>query len=324
MNVKAAARPARAAAKTPRTKAAVPAAEKVQKTEATNPEGEKPAKAAAPMEALKLVLKGGREVEIDVPAASGEKDYAIFVLGVRKSGSTLLNKIWTKSARRMSMPFVDIGGGLFKKDVRAGQWADDPGIASAFKPGYVYGGFRSAYLHFEQSPVYKSAKKVLLVRDPRDALVSQYFSTLKTHSLPPESSGPGGASDQLLRQREAAQGMSVDDYVLMNARSFRRTLQEYVPLLDDPELQVFRYEDIILDKGPWIHKMLKHTGLPAPKNFIEHLTNEFNVVPTVENPNQFVRKVTPGDHREKLKKPTIEALNLIFGDVAAHFGYKFR
>lgn len=273
---------------------------------------------------MKIVLASGREVELEVPAATSDKDYAIFILGVRKSGSTLLNRIWLKSARRMGMPFLDMAGGLFNKDVRAGQWANDPAIASVFQPGYVYGGFRTPYLHFSESPAFKSAKKILLVRDPRDALVSQYFSTLKTHALPAEGGAAGGASEQLLRQREAAKSMSIDDYVLLNARSFRRTLLEYVPLLDDPNLKLFKYEDVILEKALWIQKMLRHAELPAPAPFIERLVAEVDVVPSVENQNQFVRKVTPGDHKEKLKFSTIEALTLIFAESAAKFGYRFK
>jgi hypothetical protein len=277
-----------------------------------------------PPETVKLVLKGGRAVDLEIPGPNPDKDYAIFVLGVRKSGSTLLNKVWARSSKRLDLPFVDIGGGLFKKDIRAGQWADEPSIASVFRPGCVYGGFRSAYLHFKESPVYVGAKKVLLVRDPRDALVSQYFSTLKTHSMPTESTGPDGAAELLLRQREAAKNLPIDDFVLLNARSFRRTMQEYIPLLEDENLKVFRYEDIILDKGPWIQKMLRHTGLPVPKAFVERIAEEFNVIPTSENQENFIRKVTPGDHQDKLKKSTIEALNLIFADVASEFGYRLR
>jgi hypothetical protein len=273
---------------------------------------------------FKVKLKSGREVEFEVPVGNAELDHAIFVLGVRKSGSTVMNRIWMKAAKRLQVPFVDVGGTLFKQDIKASGWADDPAIAEIFRPGYVYGGFRSSYAHFSKSPVFMNAKKILLVRDPRDALVSQYFSTLKTHSLPQQNTGPGGAADQLLKQREAAKNMSIDDYVLMNARSFRNTLQEYAPLLEDPNLKVFHYEDVILEKGPWIHQMLKFAGLPAPKQFIERVAEEFNVVPSTENPNNFIRKVTPGDHAEKLRKSTIEALNLIFGELAQKFGYRLR
>ena len=59
-------------------------------------------------------------------------------------------------------------------------------------PGRVYGGFRSMPLVFAQSELYRRSRKILLVRDPRDALVSEYFSLAYSHGLP-EAEGDGGA-----------------------------------------------------------------------------------------------------------------------------------
>jgi len=276
------------------------------------------------MGSVSLALQCGATVEMDLPEPNPERADAIFVLGVRKSGSTLFNRLAMAMARRYQVPWVDIGGGFFARDLTAVQWVEDPAVATLFKPGYMYGGFRTSYGHFTASPVYREGRKVLLVRDPRDALVSQYFSALKTHSVPKPHQGSGGAAEQILRQREQAQGQTVDDYVLLNARSFRRTLEAYLPLLDDPGLRVFRYEQVILNKAPWIRDTLKAIGLPTHKGFIDKLLAEHDVRPEVEDTSNFVRKVTPGDHQDKLRPATIEALNLIFADVARPFGYRLR
>jgi hypothetical protein len=276
------------------------------------------------MSQIGLALQSGIEVQFDLPEPGVDRTEAVFVLGMRKSGSTLLNRLVIGIAKRYKLPWVDIGGGFFSHDVRANQWNDDPVVASLFKPGYLYGGFRGPYKHFQSSDVYKSGRKILLVRDPRDALVSQYFSTLKTHSLPKHAKTDGGAADQILRQREEAARLSIDDYVLLNARSFRRTLEGYAALLEDKELKVFRYEDVILNKEPWIRQILQSLGLPAHKPFIQRLVTEHDLVPAIEDANNFVRKVTPGDHTEKLRRPTIEALTMIFGDTMGPFGYRLR
>ena len=271
-----------------------------------------------------LHLACGRQVEFKLPDPNPEFQRAVFVLGVRKSGSTLFNRLAMGMARRYAVPFVDVGGGFFSRDLKATQWVSDPEVAKLFRPGAIYGGFRTSYDHFTSSEVYRGAAKILLVRDPRDALVSQYFSTLKTHSLPKLQQGGGGAAELLLKQRAEAATLSVDDYVLLNARAFLRTLQGYLPLLDDPSLTLFHYEDVVMKKEPWIHKMLDAMGLPRHKGFIQRMLDNHDIQPSTENTSEFVRKVTPGDHREKLRAPTIEALNLIFGDVGRRFGYKLR
>jgi hypothetical protein len=274
--------------------------------------------------AVSLTLACGRTATFEMPETLDPEREAIFVLGVRKSGSTLLNRLAIAFAKRYKLPFVDIGGGFFSQDLKVAQWVNDPVVAELFKPGYMYGGFRATYDHFLPSPAFQNARKILLVRDPRDALVSQYFSTIKTHSVPAATQGEGGAAAQLLKQRAEASTMTIDDYVIMNARAFKRTLEGYLPLLGDPKLKLFRYEDVIQDKGPWIRKMLDGMGLPKHKDFIERMVVAHDIRPKTEDSTQFIRKVTPGDHAEKLKPVTIEALTLIFQDIGHQFGYKLK
>ena len=153
-------------------------------------------------------LSSGQQVHFPAPGAGDAQHETVFVLGVRKSGSTLFNRLTASMAHRYGLPHVDIGGGFFSQDVKASQWIDDPRVGSLFRRGAMHGGFRVAYRHFQDSEIYREARKLLLVRDPRDALVSQYFSTRKTHSLPRNRQGAGGAAEQLLAQRQAAEELS--------------------------------------------------------------------------------------------------------------------
>ena len=273
---------------------------------------------------FKISLKCGRDADFEFPDLNPEIQRSVFVLGVRKSGSTLLNRLVIAIAKRYNFPFFDIGGGFFSRDLKASQWVDDPAVTGLIRPGYIYGGFRATYNLFPSNEIFNSSAKILLVRDPRDALVSQYFSTLKTHSLPKIQQGDGGAAEQILKQREEAAKMTVDDYVLTNARSFKRTLEGYLPILNDEKLKLYRYEDVVLDKEPWIKSMLKVMGLPIHKGFVEKLLASNDIKPAAENTSEFIRKVTPGDHKEKLRPATIEALNLIFEDVGRALGYRLR
>jgi hypothetical protein len=274
--------------------------------------------------ALTLSLQCGATVRMPLPEPPADDAPTVFVLGVRKSGSTLFNRLASTMARRYQRPALDVGGGFFAQDLKFADWAEDPAVAQVFQPGVIYLGFRAPYARFRELPVYPQARKLLLVRDPRDALVSEYFSTLRTHSVPVAARQAAGAAEQVLARRELARQQSVDDYVLLNARSFKRTLESYLPLLDDLGLSLFRYEEVVGDKGPWIRSLLQQMALPEHEPFIERLLRENDLQPPVEDPGHFVRRVTPGDHAEKLRPPTIEALNLIFADVMRPFGYRLR
>src|SRR5581483_992537 len=108
--------------------------------------------------------------------------------------------------------------------------------------GNVYGGFRNYPSGFEQNRFFREGKKVLLVRDPRDALVSEYFSSAYSHSLP-STGGEDGAKADLLNQRRQALATPIEESVLEHAKSMRRTVAEYLPLARDPNTLVLRYED---------------------------------------------------------------------------------
>ena len=126
------------------------------------------------MQTRQITLATGRSLAFEV-AATAQPD-AYFVLGIRKCGSSLLNSMLTDLGRLNGHPFVDVGGGFFAADVPEQDWRHDPAVLRALAGGTVYGGFRSMPLVFAQSPLYLRSRKILLVRDPRDALVSEYYS----------------------------------------------------------------------------------------------------------------------------------------------------
>jgi hypothetical protein len=160
------------------------------------------------------------------------------------------------------------------------------------------------------------------VRDPRDALVSEYFSTAYSHSLPKVQAEAGGVRTDFLAAREAARAASVESYVLAKADALNRTLLEYEDVARDPATRLFRYEDVILHKRDWVRAMEAHFGwAPASEAFLEKMMAWADVVPDAERPDQFVRKVLPGDHKDKLNAAAIGKLNDALAGSMRVFGY---
>ncbi|WP_376096981.1 hypothetical protein ACE7GA_05870 [Roseomonas sp. CCTCC AB2023176] len=235
---------------------------------------------------------------------------AYFLYGIRKSGSSIMNAMVTSLARMNDVHYVDVAGRLFEKGVGVGTWQKDPGLGDLIRGGNVYGGFRNAPLGIKDHPVARASRSVLLVRDPRDALVSEYFSNAYSHSIPPE----GEARDQMLQQRADALRASIAEYVLRMAPNFRNTLREYIPFLQHPHLRLYQYERAILDKRWFLRDLCDHYGWSVSDTQLGHILGWADVMPEEENPTQFVRKVRPGDHLDKLDPATIARLNEILGD----------
>jgi hypothetical protein len=245
-----------------------------------------------------------------------------FVLGVRKCGSTLLNKVCSLLARANSKPFVDVAGTFFRNDVNAGGWMNDPAVRKILRPGNVYGGFRNMPICLKDTAAFVNAGKLLMVRDPRDALVSEYFSNAFSHLIPNTDDGAVGASANLLAQREKALGSTIDGYVRGRAKLMRRTFLEYADIWSDPDILRLRYEEIIFDKPKLVGDIVSHFRWTCSDDMLSNIVEQVDIRVEVENPKSFVRRVTPGDHREKLSQQTIEFLNSELTDVLTHYGYE--
>lgn len=240
-----------------------------------------------------------------------------FVLGVRKSGSSILNSMVISVAKRHGIPFIDIAGSMFKAGMKVGDWQKDPELPTLVRGGNAYVGFRNAPLALKDSPAYISARKVLMVRDPRDALVSEYFSNAYSHSMP----AAGKGLETMKEVRQQALSTSVESYVLERAELMRRTMMEYAPLTQDPATKIFRYEDVILDKRRLLTTICDYFGWPVDDNHIAQVLKWADVVPDAERPTEFVRRVVPGDHRNKLSPAAIDKLNLLLEGPMRSFGY---
>ena len=82
--------------------------------------------------------------------------------------------------------------GLTRRDVHSNEMA-----ALLAKPGYAFGMFRELDVAFADLNIERS-KKFLLLRDPRDMVVSLFFAMAGAHRVP-ES---GTARDEILRIRK--------------------------------------------------------------------------------------------------------------------------
>lgn len=268
-----------------------------------------------------LTLANGAQPHFPVPKPHASHS-AGFVLGVRKCGSSIMNSMVMALARREGVGFLDIGGLFFKQNIAEADWCPDPALGGLLQSGVCHGGFRTYPAGLAAHPLYREGRKILLLRDPRDALVSEYFSVAYTHKLPKPGHGEG-VREALLAERAAARAQELADFVLARAPSMNATMLGYRACLQDSNVAVFFYEDVILQKRAWLLAICRHFGWAAPPaRALDHILSWADVVPAQEAPDKFIRRVLPGDHRAKLPRPVIHALNRTLEESMAVFGYR--
>jgi hypothetical protein len=198
----------------------------------------------------------------------------------------------------------------FNQGVATGQIAGDAEKLIS-EPGRIYLGFRH-YPQFEFR-IPPHSKTILLVRDPRDILVSLYFSVKHSHALKNES---------IVRSNFDANIMSIDEFVIEKAQSIFGIFQSYHANLVNGASKVYRYEDVVFGKISWLRNMIETLELPINKRVIKKIAKGHDVKPLKEDITKHVRSVIPGDHTRKLEAATIYQLNQIFSSILKTYNYK--
>jgi len=188
--------------------------------------------------------------------------------------------------------------------------------AHIFKPkGYVYTVF-GAMIGIKNLEEYKI---LLVVRDPRDVLVSGYFSKVFSHALPSSESDKRSDFEQ---RRQQAQNQTIDEYVLKSSEKLYSIYTDYMQHLLKKNTQVYvcRYEEMISDFETWLTGLLDYAELEITPELKQQFIAEHQAkTPQKEDPKQHLRKGKTGDYKTKLQTETIDNLNIKFKEILHYF-----
>lgn len=224
---------------------------------------------------------------------------AIVVHGLHKSGTMFLYQLFYRLARARKIQYYSSNHEQPNDHLITEQTDHDlclcPIRSYADEPACLNESFR--------------IRRIFHVRDPRDILVSQYYSYGWRHSEEGFESGRQ-------RQRTSIQSMEIDDYVLQQQAVIGPLKKRFADLIHRQPYElanVVRYEQMVLNFPEWLEQVVKPFEFKVPSlvkaRFAFRYRNEFQ---PDNNPNSHKRNVLPGDHRRRLKPETIERLNLIF------------
>ena len=268
------------------------------------------------MPLLSIERRGGEPISLEIPPPG--TGASCFLIGLPKAGSTLLNRIMRPLTERGGLVFFSLQNALNAAGVATASVEVPP--EAVFQPeGYAYGGFRGVDV-LSSVPAFARGRTIFLIRDPRDMLSSLYFSEAISHR-PPGTAQSKEAAEQFEARRSAALAETIDAFARRRAAGVLATYRNAVQRLEGVEHRLYRYEDVIHAKLDWVQDMIAYLGLKVPRPVVEAVVARNDVTPESEDPTQHIRRVSPGDYREKFDADTIAWLNAQFAEQLARFGY---
>jgi hypothetical protein len=261
---------------------------------------------------------GAETVTIALPEPGDPGMPSAFVIGLPKAGSTLLHSMMQSIGECSGLSYFSLATEARRRGVHPQQIP--PATDTLYVPyGYLYGGFRGLPPK-TTIPQWASGRTILLVRDPRDMVVSLYFSQAYSHT-PPGSAGQGKLRAEFYKKRERAISSSIDEFALENAKLISHIFDLVRTKLHELDHKLYRYEDVIFDKLNWLSDMVDYLKIPAKQMHVQSIARRFDKLPETENPGEHIRNVKPGDHRNKLQYKTIMQLNDVWSGILSEFQY---
>jgi hypothetical protein len=158
---------------------------------------------------------------------------------------------------------------------------------------------------------------IIMVRDPRDLLVSMYYSFGFSHPLSPNPE----IGQYQQERRTRIQPIGLDEYARLSAphlaARFERLGKVYGRTRTKNRL-LLTYEEMVLDFDSFYRKLSLFLELePGVRNKLFNRTRPEKS----EHPDQHKRNGAPGGFQRKLSGQTIEEIERILGKVMAAFRY---
>ena len=216
-----------------------------------------------------------------------------------------------------NIPAISLPDQFFNQGILDHEWAYDPKVLKDIYAGRVYYGFRYLpQILIDSKQLIHDRKSVLLIRDPRDILVSQFFSFGRpngSHCLP--------SNEAASNHHKHAQAVEIDQYVLASAPLLLSKFTAYKDHLLSEHPRVYQYETIYFEKQQFLQSIFDQFQIEVPATVVKQVAELHDIRPTVEDPSKHIRQGLPGDFRRKLRPDTIAQLTEQFRNIGRDFGY---
>lgn len=249
--------------------------------------------------------------------APEEQPASLFFYTLHKCASTLFSDCILKNIE--GLKHVDYASQVYNGVI--------PDTAVSFSNrGYVYGPIRLST--GPVSPVYRALvgpaskidfirdkKAIFFIRDPRDILVSTYYSFGFSHGLSPLEF----IRLRQLANRERIQKMTLDEYVIDSAPKVIKSFDRVYELSQAcSRCVVLKYEDLVDQYDLFIKEFRKYASI---SDDVERRIYEQSRPVRKEDTTSHRRSGQVKGFQGKLQEQTIRTINDCLGDVLTRFGY---
>lgn len=235
-------------------------------------------------------------------------DHRVLVFTVHKAASLGVYEVMRQVAKKEGWPLHSAN--LKKANLVEPETAGDPDFYRQLegKTGLV-GPVRMPVAVNEDA--LKRDRFILHLRDPRDVLVSMFYSWSYSH--------PGVDDNYRARLRE----QGVDDFARRESARLKEKYDLYIRgFLSLPQTTFLKYEEFVLDRPSWLRSFLTAAGVdPEQKHYARMAKNNPAANVKKEDIYAHIRKAEPGDYLDKFSGETVSALNDEWRDVLRALNY---
>ena len=256
---------------------------------------------------------------------------SVLIYTVHKAGSMFLHRLTNNLSKHVGFKYYSINNDEYFDQIKSSSWKkfiENSPTNSCFGP--IRAGASEPSI-----PAKPEAYSIVLhLRDPRDVLVSLFYSHIYNH---PRRLGRFNPSDEQ-RNKWAEEG--IDKFVINSAPFLKSHYQSLTSaLLSEKNVVSIRYEDMVTDYETWLKHFLSafsHFFVPVKqilkfsmrrkslpnihRKYLKKYKNDFTI--SSEDIYRHKRQITPGDHTRKLKEDTIKKLSIEFSDILKLLNYE--
>lgn len=257
----------------------------------------------------------------------------VLIYTVHKAASMFLHKLGTDLATRMDFAFYSINNEKYYEQIQDSSWKLF--IESTVGPS-CFGPIRAG--EDIALPVFpdriEQYSVIMHLRDPRDVLVSAYYSHVYSHKVTKRFKPSDG-------QRKKWEDQGVDDFVINRIERVKKEYEDLCAhLLCRENVILLKYEDMVTDYGKWLEGFLfaftefepkRSTGIgrilgenthqKIYADLYEKYKGDFSPARNKEDVYSHKRQIIPGDYARKLKESSIDILNNEFSSLLTSLDY---
>jgi hypothetical protein len=243
-------------------------------------------------------------------------EHSIGFVTMHKAGSVFVDQVLSQLTGPMGFEHVDLAFQAFQMGRSEHLYcvAQDHVLS---RPRCYFGPFRGPYIRKMRE--LERLRLVAQVRDPRDCIVSLYYSLKYSHPAP--AAGP--AKETYERNLSFIQTADFETFVHKQARQYAVRMQVLLSVLECTQQSLLlRYENMVDAPLEWLSLLCEFLNIDMSPQISDWVNKEMSTIGLVEDLSRHKRQVLPGDFRRKLSVSMQDHLTRMLRPHLDAFGYR--